>query len=105
MSAFPPKNSIYLPKCFNDFFLVIDIFRLLASSFPMGAKSVAGIDTGRPKSILFNKITILPLLSLSRRGGQTPLPISMGGPWPDLPPWIRHWPPRRDLGKVYHSQL
>jgi len=51
-----------------------------------GAKSVANIDTRGPKSLLFDIFTVLPLLFLTPKGGQTPLPTSMGGPWPDLPP-------------------
>src|SRR6218665_996505 len=51
-----------------------------------GAKSVADIATEGPKSLLLKKITILPLLFLSQRGGQTPLPISMGGHGRICPP-------------------
>src|SRR6218665_291381 len=56
-----------------------------------GAKSIVDSDTGGPKSLLLGKFTMLSLLLLPPRGGQTPLPTSMGGPCPDLPLWIRHW--------------
>jgi len=73
------------------FFLVIDLFNVFNVVFSVGgAKSVADIDTGGPKSLLFDIFTMLSLLFLSIEGGQTPLPTSMGGPWPDLPPWIHH---------------
>src|SRR6218665_4159458 len=66
-SVFPPKNSIYLPKFLMTFFLVIDLFRVLYMVFfHRGAKSAADIDTEGPKSLLFNKITILPLLFLAK---------------------------------------
>src|SRR6218665_2687378 len=71
----PQKFHMYLPKFLTTFF------------FHRGGQICSRHRYGGwPKSLLFNKITILPLLFLSQRGGQTPLPISMGGPWPDLPP-------------------
>src|SRR6218665_3093981 len=59
--------------------------------FHKGAKSVADIATRGPKSLLFNKITILPLLFLSQREAKLHCQFRWGA-WPDLPPWIRHWP-------------
>src|SRR6218665_3125207 len=81
ISAFPHKSSIYFPKFLMTFFLVIDLFRVLYLVFfhRGGAKSAADIDTGA-KILTFqqnHKITILPLLFLSRRGA-----ISMGELWP-----------------------
>src|SRR6218665_78685 len=101
MSAFPPKNSIYLPKFSDYFFLVIDLFHVLVWSFSIAGGQVRSRHRyGGPHSLLFNKITILPLLFLSRRGGQTPLPISMGGHGricPHLDPALSlgmHMPPK-----------
>src|SRR6218665_67474 len=68
------------PKISDDFFFSHRPFSCLIWYF-----SVTYIATRGPKSLLLNKITILPMPFLSQ-GGQTPLPISMGGPWPDLPP-------------------
>ena len=87
----PQKIPHVSPKFSDDFFFNHRPFRvLLYGIFPWGGKSVADIATGGPKSLLFNKITILPLLFLSQRGGQTPFPISMGGHGRICPPWIRH---------------
>src|SRR6218665_3687644 len=75
--SFPKNFSIYFPtkipsissKFLMTFFLVIDLFCVLYMVFfHRGAKSAADIDRGGPNSLLFNKITILPLLFLSRRG-------------------------------------
>src|SRR6218665_3042913 len=52
----------------------------------MGGQIHSRHQYGGPNSLIFNKITILPLLFLSRRGGQTPLPISMGGHGRICPP-------------------
>src|SRR6218665_1618932 len=76
------QNKLNLsPKISDDLFLVIDLFHVLISYFSVvGAKSVADIDTGGgPKSLHFDKFTMLSLLFLPPRGGQTPLPTSMGG--------------------------
>src|SRR6218665_226754 len=54
--------------------------------FRRGAKSVADIDTGGPKSLLFDKFTVLSLLFLPSRGGPNSIANFDGGPWPDLPP-------------------
>src|SRR6218665_3949940 len=68
------------------FFLVIDLFRVLYMVFfHRGAKSAADIDTGGPKSLLFNKITILPLIFLSWRVAKLHCQFRWGA-WPDLPP-------------------
>jgi len=68
----PHKIPHLSPKISDDFFLVINLFRVLYGIFPYigGAKSVADIATGGPNSLLFHKITILPLLFLSRRGAK-----------------------------------
>src|SRR6218665_3606325 len=59
--------------------------------FPSGgAKSVADIDRGA-KILTFRQIHSAIITLSALEGGQTPLPTSMGGPWPDLPAWIRHW--------------
>src|SRR6218665_839889 len=70
ISPLPPKIPSISSKFLMTFFLVIDLFCVLY---------MICFHRGGANSLLFNKITILPLLFLSRRGGQTPLPISMGG--------------------------
>jgi len=90
ISAFPHKSSIYFPKFLMTFFLGIDLFRVLyLVFFHRGGPNPQPTSIRGAKILTFqqnHKITILPLLFLSRRGA-----ISMGEPWPDLPPWIRHW--------------
>src|SRR6218665_2546508 len=85
MSAFPKKissisqNFSHRPfSCFN-------------LPFSLGeAKSVADVDKrGGPKSLHFANFTILSLFFLPR-GGPNSIANFDGGPWPDLPPWIRH---------------
>jgi len=71
----PRKNFIYLPKFLMPF------FSHWPFSFFMWYFSVGGQIRGRhryggPKSLLFDKITMLPLLFLPPEGGQTPLPTS-----------------------------
>src|SRR6218665_1322746 len=67
-----PKNSIYLPKFSDDLFLVIHLFRVLVWSFSIWGGQIRSRHRryGGSNSLLFNKITILPLLFLSRRGGK-----------------------------------
>src|SRR6218665_2055067 len=50
-----------------------------------GGKSVADIDTGGPKSLHFDKLTLLSLLFLPR-GGPNSIANFDEGAWPDLPP-------------------
>src|SRR6218665_78423 len=64
-----PQKVIYHQKFLDDLFLVINLF------------------------LKFRKIYNLHYFHYSfflQGGDQTPLPTSMGGPWPDWPPWIRH---------------
>src|SRR6218665_2853773 len=77
-----PKKITHLsPKISDDFFFNHRPFRvLLYVIFPWGGKSVADIATGGPKSLLFKKITILPLLFLSWRGGANSIANFDGGP-------------------------
>ena len=72
----------------DDLFLVIDLSKVYCGIFRTGAKSVADIDTGEPKFLLFDIFTVLSLLFLPR--GPNSIANFDGGPWPDLPPWIRH---------------
>jgi len=53
--------------------------------FCRGAKSVRQIDQEGPKSLLFNKFTVLSLLFLPSRGAKLHCQFRWG-PWPDLPP-------------------
>src|SRR6218665_2650930 len=75
------------------FILVIDLFCVLYMLFfHGGAKSTADINTGGQTPYFSTKSQYFHCSFCPEEGGQTPLPISMGGPWPDLPPWIRHCP-------------
>src|SRR6218665_579999 len=65
------NNFIYLPKFLMTFFNLPFFLR------------------GGLKSLHFINFTILSLFFLSR-GGQTPLPTSMGGAMAGFAPWIRH---------------
>ena len=69
------------------FFLVIDPFFVFYMVFLHrgGAKSVADIATGGAKIFTFQQKHNTTIALSVPEGGQTPLPISMGGPWPDLP--------------------
>src|SRR6218665_1594640 len=86
-----PKNSIYLPQFSDDLFLVIDLFRVLVWSFPIGGgKSVADIDTGGGKILTFqlNHNTAIAL-SVPKGGAKFHCQFR----WGDgkiCPPWIRH---------------
>jgi len=53
--------------------------------FRGGAKSVADIDTGGPRSLLFDKFKMLSLLFLPPRGAKLQWQLRWV-PWPDLPP-------------------
>src|SRR6218665_985771 len=63
------------------FSFVIDLFCVLYMVFfhRGGAKSAADIDRWGPNSLLFNKITIPPLLFLSRRGAKLHCQFRWGG--------------------------
>src|SRR6218665_2023176 len=55
-----------------------------------GAKSVTDIGMGGQNPYISTNSQYYNY-SFCPRGGQIPLPTSMRGPWPDFPPWIRHW--------------
>ena len=66
-------------------FLVIDLFHVLMCYFSVGgAKSVADIDTGA-KILTFRQIHNAIITLSAPKGGQTPLPTSIGA-WPDFHP-------------------
>ena len=74
------------PKISDDFFLVIDQFRVLICWFSVGGpNSVAHINQEGQKSLNSHKFTILSLLFLPPRGPNS-IANFEGGPWPDLPP-------------------
>src|SRR6218665_211079 len=76
-----PKNFICLPKFLMTFCHVVSCFFSVG-----GAKFVADIDTGEgPKSLHFDKFTMLSLLFLPSRGPNSIANFD-GGPCPDLPP-------------------
>jgi len=81
---FPQKCSSISQNFWWPFFLLLVIIR-------RGRKSVADIDRGA-KILTFRQIHSAIITLSALEGGQTPLPTSMRGPWPDLPPWIRHCP-------------
>src|SRR6218665_3105557 len=95
ISPFPPKNSIYLFKISDDFFLVINLFVFYIWYFSMGGPNPQPTSIGGPNSLLFNKITLLPLLFLSRRGAKLHCQFRWGGRGRICPPWIRHCAQKR----------
>jgi len=88
-----PKKFHLSPKFLMTFFLVIDLFHVsCVLFFRRGAKSSTRHRYGGAKILTFRRNHIATIALSAPEGGQTPLPTSMGGPWPDLPPpWIRHW--------------
>jgi len=67
--------------------LTLLILKMWRSS-AWGPKPIANIDRG---NLTFGKIETT-LFFLPPRGGQTPLPTSIGvGAMARLAPWIRHW--------------
>src|SRR6218665_3139468 len=83
ISPFPPKIPYISSKFLMTFFLVIDLFCVLYMVFfHRGAKSAADIDRGA-KFLTFQQNHNTSIFFSGPKGGQTPLPISMGGPWPD----------------------
>jgi|SRR6218665_1825359 len=66
ISAFPEKIFIYLPKFLMTSFFLTSI-------------------RGGTKILTFRHIHSAIITLSAPKGGQTPLPTSMG-PWPDLPP-------------------
>ena len=80
---FPQKMFIYLPKFLMTFSLVIDLFQVLIQYFSVGgAKSVGRHRQGGQNPYLSTNSQCYHY-SFCSRGGQTPLPTSMEGPWPD----------------------
>src|SRR6218665_2966897 len=69
-----PKNCHLSPKISYDFFHV-----LLWYFFVGRAKSVAVIDMGGPKSLLYDKFTMLSLLFQPPRGAKLHCQLRMGG--------------------------
>jgi len=88
-----PKNCHLSPKISDDLFLVIDLFYCFnVVFFRRGAKSVANVDKGGPKSLLFHKYTMLPLRFLPPRGAKLHCQLrwgAMAGFVPLDPPLIR----------------
>src|SRR6218665_629227 len=94
--AFPKKSSTTENFSMTSF-LVIDLIRPSSVAFlNSGPKPVANIDrmVKNPKFPKFQKVYTTLIILSSSKGGQTPLPTSMG-PLPDSPlirriQWIRN---------------
>src|SRR6218665_1873459 len=84
----PQKIPHVSPKISDDLFFSHRPFSCFIWYFYIGgAKSVADIPTGGgPKSLLFSKITILPLPFLSQRGAKLHCQFRWGGHGRICPP-------------------
>jgi len=82
------KKFHHFPKNISDdLFLVIDLFNVLVwYFFRSGAKSIADVNRGGAKSLLFNKFTVLSLRFLPPRGGKLHWQLRLGGHGRICPP-------------------
>src|SRR6218665_3379091 len=95
------------PKISDDLFFSHRPFSWFIWDLSIGGGQICSRHRyGGPKSLLFKKITILPLLSfLSRRGAKLHCQFRCGGHgriYP--PPWIRHCPSIIDLSSTLQKQ-
>src|SRR6218665_3259221 len=89
----PKKFQHFPPKCHLSDDLLFSHRPFLCFNvlfFPWGAKSVTDIDTGVGQNPYISTNSQCYHCSFCPKGGQTPLPTSMGGHG-RIPPWIHHW--------------
>ena len=80
------------PKISDDLFLSIDLFHVSMCYFSVGegGQIRSRHRYGGAKILTFRQIHNAIITLSAPEGGQTHCQLRWGGPWPDLPPWIRH---------------
>src|SRR6218665_1562671 len=91
ISPFPPKIPSISSKFLLTFFLVIDPFCVLYMVFFHRGPNPQPTSIGGGKFLTFQQNHNTSIALSVPKGGQTPLPISMGGAMDGFAPlWIRH---------------
>ena len=96
-----PQKCHMSPKVSDDLFLVVDIFMFYVIFF-CGGGQIRSQHRYGAKSLLFNKITMLPSLFLPQRGAKLHCQLRWGSHGRICRhPWIRHWHAQHKLSYTY----